>query len=99
MPRLVKTGMVASSVAGLAAAVIATVTPLVGPFEVLAAILGVTAAVLAAIGLLGTGAATPTGLVTVVFSGLAYAGLEVAFLNLVTDSTVFTVGLIAGFVA
>ncbi|MCU1415794.1 MAG: hypothetical protein JWN80_3134 [Microbacteriaceae bacterium] len=96
---LVKTGMVASSAAGLAAAVIATVTPLVGPFEALAAVLGVAAAVLAAVGLLGTGAVTPTGLVTVVFSGVAFAGLEVAFLNLVTNSTAFWIALVAGFVA
>ena len=96
---LVKTGMVASSAAGLAAAVIASAIPLVGPFEVLSAILGVAAAVLAAVGLLGTGAVTPAGLVTVVFSGLAFAGFEVAFLTLVTNSTAFWIGLIAGFVA
>ncbi len=96
---LVKTGMVASSAAGLAAAVIASAIPLVGPFDVLAAVLGVVAAALAAVGLLGTGAVTPTGLVTVVLSGLASAGFEIAFLTLVTNSTAFWVGLIAGFVA
>jgi hypothetical protein len=90
--------MVASSVAGLAAAVIGSLVPLVGPFQVLSAILGVAAAILAAVGILGTGAATATGLVTVLFSGLAFAGFEVAFLNLVTNSPLFWIALVTGFV-
>jgi hypothetical protein len=76
-----KTGMVATSVAGLAAAAISSGL-IGGSFAPLGSVLGVAAAVLAAVGLLGPASVTRTGITTLVFSGLAFAGSALGFLAL-----------------
>jgi hypothetical protein len=98
-----KTGMVASSIAGVAASAVAAALLIPGPFEALSCILTVAAAILAAVGLLGTGSTTPTGLLTIAFSALAAAGLDLARLDWFGGTPgiarLFWIYLVAGFVA
>jgi hypothetical protein len=99
-----KAGMIPSSAVGLIAAVIATILQEVTPQGAggaTAAVLGVVAALCAAAGLLGPASVSATGAATVLFSGIAFAALQLAYLGLFFDvlSGFWLLFAIVGFVA
>ncbi len=91
-------GLLPSSIVGLVLAIVATLLfhgSSVHPVEgALAAVFGVAAAVCGAAGLLGRGVASVSGILTMVFTGLAFALVAVFALKLGTWPW-----LLAGFVA